>query len=104
MIRNVIVGSIFIYCHFIGFSQSTQMSESDVQVQSIFIEAIRNKLIDRHDLSVTQFKEIIEKQPDNHVAWYELAFALDKTKNMTKHSMRSPKHCPICPILPIIFS
>ena len=79
MIRNVIVGSIFIYCHFIGFSQSTQMSESDVQVQSIFIEAIRNKLIDRHDLSVTQFKEIIEKQPDNHVAWYELAFALDKT-------------------------
>ena len=56
------------------------MSESDVQVQSIFIEAIRNKLIDRHDLSVTQFKEIIEKQPDNHVAWYELAFALDKTK------------------------
>ena len=55
------------------------MSESDVQVQSIFIEAIRNKLIDRHDLSVTQFKEIIEKQPDNHVAWYELAFALDKT-------------------------
>ncbi|MEP7322674.1 MAG: hypothetical protein ABI761_12180 [Saprospiraceae bacterium] len=56
------------------------MSEEDVQIESIFIEAIRNKLIDRHDLSIPQFKEIVKKQPDNHVVWYELAYGLWKTK------------------------
>lgn len=61
-------------------SQTNPLTEADVQLESIFIEAIRNKLIDRHDLSIPQFREIIKKQPDNHVAWYELGLGLFKTK------------------------
>lgn len=64
----------------IGRSQTAQIAEADVQLESIFIEAVRNKLIDRHDLTIPQFREIIKKQPQNHVAWYELGFALFKTK------------------------
>ena len=52
-------------------AQDSLLTESSIQTQSIFIEAIRNKLIDRHDLSVPQFREIIKKEPKNHVVWYE---------------------------------
>ncbi|MEO5582785.1 MAG: hypothetical protein ABIR66_08840 [Saprospiraceae bacterium] len=64
----------------IVLSQHNQKSEEEVQIESTFIEAIRNKLIDRHDLSIPQFREIVKKQPDNHVVWYELAYGLWKTK------------------------
>ena len=63
-------------------AQDSLLTESSIQTQSIFIEAIRNKLIDRHDLSVPQFREIIKKEPKNHVVWYELGFGLYKSKQL----------------------
>lgn len=63
-------------------AQDSVLTESSIQTQSIFIEAIRNKLIDRHDLSVPQFREIIKKEPKNHVVWYELGFGLYKSKQL----------------------
>lgn len=62
--------------------QDSVLTESSIQTQSIFIEAIRNKLIDRHDLSIPQFREILKKEPKNHVVWYELGFGLYKSKQL----------------------
>lgn len=61
-------------------AQDTTFTESQIQTQSVFIEAIQNKLIDRHDLSIPQFREILKKEPNNHVVWYELGNGLYKTK------------------------
>jgi tetratricopeptide (TPR) repeat protein len=69
-------------CSFLVSGQNVQKSEQDVQTESVFIEAIRNKLIDRHDLSIPQFRELIKKQPENHVLWYELGYGLMKTKRI----------------------
>jgi tetratricopeptide (TPR) repeat protein len=71
---------LFLLSSTVVLSQNVQRSEEDVQTEATFIEAIRNKLIDRHDLSVPQFREILKKQPDNHVVWNELAYGLWKTK------------------------
>lgn len=73
---------LFIGSWLMAAGQNIQKSEQDVQTESVFIEAIRNKLIDRHDLSVPQFRELIKKQPENHVLWYELGYGLMKTKKV----------------------
>jgi tetratricopeptide (TPR) repeat protein len=67
-----------------GFAQTTQTSEADVQAESTFIEATRNKMIGRFDLAIDQYKEILKKQPENHVIWYELANAYVSTKKTTE--------------------
>ncbi|HNR09197.1 MAG TPA: tetratricopeptide repeat protein [Saprospiraceae bacterium] len=61
-------------------AQITQTTEEAVQTESIFIEALRNKMIGRYDLAIGQYLEILKKQPDNHVVHYELAAAYLNTK------------------------
>ncbi len=78
---------IFILLWFISvagfsFSQNEQVTEADIQTQSIFIEAIKSKLIERYDVAIPQFKEILKKEPANHVVWYELGFSLYKSKQI----------------------
>ena len=65
-------------------AQTTQKSEADVQAESTFIEATRNKMIGRFDLAIDQYKEILKKQPGNDVIWYELANAYLMTKKPTE--------------------
>lgn len=64
----------------LGRAQVTQTTEDAVQTESIFIEALRNKMIGRYDLAIGQYQEILKKQPDNHVVHYELAIAYLNTK------------------------
>lgn len=56
-----------------SFAQKQQTSESAVQAQSLFIDALSNKMIGRYDQCITQLKEIISKQADNHAAWNVIA-------------------------------
>lgn len=65
-------------------AQVVQTSEADVQAESTFIEATRNKMIGRYDLAIDQYQEILKKQPGNHVVLYELAFAYLNTKKITE--------------------
>jgi len=65
-------------------AQTSQTSEADVQAESTFIEAIRNKMIGRYDLAIDQYQEILKKQPGNHVVLYELANAYLNTKKTTE--------------------
>jgi len=67
-----------------SLAQTIQTSEADVQAESTFIEATRNKMIGRFDLAIDQYKEILKKQPGNHVIWYELAYAYLMTKKPTE--------------------
>lgn len=61
-------------------AQVSQTTEDAVQTESIFIEALRNKMIGRYDLAIGQYQEILKKQPGNHVVQYELAIAYLNTK------------------------
>lgn len=62
----------------------TQTSEADVQAESTFIEATRNKMIGRYDLAIDQYREILKTQPNNHVILYELANAYLNIKKLAE--------------------
>ena len=56
-----------------GFSQKQQIAESIVQTQSLFIDALSNKMIGRNEQAISQLKQVIDKEADNHVAWNVLS-------------------------------
>ncbi len=74
----MVVGS----CPFSAFSQNTfqgqarRVPEEEVNRQSSFIEAERERLLGHYDKAVQKYKQFIDKYGDEPAAWYGLARAL----------------------------
>ncbi|MBI1225803.1 MAG: tetratricopeptide repeat protein [Bacteroidetes bacterium] len=60
------------------------MSESESKVEATFIEGNLEKLLGNWDKAVTKFKEVLEKDPKNAAASYELARAYEALKDTDK--------------------
>jgi tetratricopeptide (TPR) repeat protein len=54
-----------------------RVSESQVMLQQIFIEANREKLLGNYDKAITRYNDVMKEDPRNHAAAYELARIYD---------------------------
>jgi len=54
-------------------AQVKQVSLKDVENQEIFIDAMRERLLGNYEKSIELFGQVLEKSPENSVAYYELA-------------------------------
>ena len=67
-----------------GAGDAVSMSESDTQIEETFIDGNREKLLGNWDKAVVKFKEVLEKDPKNDAASYELARVYEALKDTDK--------------------
>ena len=60
------------------------VSETSVQVQEIFIDGNREKLLGNWDKAAAKFREVLEKDSKNDAAAYELARVYESMKDLEK--------------------
>ncbi|MEM6723699.1 MAG: tetratricopeptide repeat protein [Bacteroidota bacterium] len=76
--------SLFLGLSVISFAQPGSVSEKDIQIQKVFIEASKEKLLGNYDDAIFLFNEVLHKDKNNHAARYELAqlyYAAKKTND-----------------------
>ena len=66
------------------FAQKGRITEKEVNLQKIYIEANKEKLLGNDEDAIILFSEVIRKQPDNDAAAYELAKLYTKTGDKDK--------------------
>lgn len=57
----------------IAIPLSAQMGQDELNLQKMFIDASREKLLGAYDEAATLYRQILEQDPDNHAAAYELS-------------------------------
>lgn len=67
---------VFTFSSFLAEAQQ-RYSESDVNLEKVFIEANREKLLENYDKAETLYKEVLKRDRNNHAAAYELARIYD---------------------------
>jgi len=60
----------------VASAQENRYSQSDVDLQGLFIEAGREKLLGNYEKAEEAYQKVIEQDSDNDAAWYELARVL----------------------------
>ena len=58
-------------------AQPGTVSEKEVEIQKIFIEASKEKILGRFEDAAALYKEVLKKDKENHAAAYELARVYD---------------------------
>jgi tetratricopeptide (TPR) repeat protein len=66
------------------FAQKDRITEKEINLQKIYIEANKEKLLGNDEDAIILFSEVIRKQPDNDAAAYELAKLYSKTSDKAK--------------------
>ncbi len=61
-----------------------ESSEPEVKTEEIFIDGNREKLLGNWEKAVVKFKEVLEKDPKNDAASYELARVYEALKDTDK--------------------
>ncbi len=61
----------------IAFAQTERISEKEVMVQKLFIEANKEKILGNYETSASLYREVLGKNPRNDAAAYELARVYD---------------------------
>ena len=61
------------------FGQIKQVSEKEVNLQKVYIEGMKEKILGNHDEAIVLFQEVIKLSPKNDAACYELAQIYQKT-------------------------
>ncbi len=64
--------------------QVLPMTESETQIEETFIDGNREKLLGNWEKAVVKFKEVLEKDPKNDAASYELARVYEALKDTDK--------------------
>lgn len=57
--------------------QAGRMTEKEVELQKIFIDASKEKLLGKYENAAVLFKEVLKRDENNHAAAYELARIYD---------------------------
>lgn len=65
-------------------AQPGSTSEATVQLQEIFLDGIREKLLGNYDKAAAKFEELLQKDTENDAAAYELARVYDALKQPEK--------------------
>lgn len=66
------------------FAQKGRITEKEINLQKIYIEANKEKLLGNNEDAIILFSEVIRKQPGNDAAAYELAKLYAKTGDKDK--------------------
>ncbi|MGB0862668.1 MAG: tetratricopeptide repeat protein [Saprospiraceae bacterium] len=66
------------------FGQIKQVSEKEVNLQKVYIEGMKEKLLGNHDEAIVLFQEVLKASPKNDAAAYELAQIYQKTGAILK--------------------
>ena len=72
---------ILLNCFFLSNGFAQQISEDEVNLQKIFIEASREKILGNYENAASLFKQVLKKDKKNHTAAYELARIYDVQKD-----------------------
>ncbi len=65
-------------------AQVKQVTLKDVENQGVFIDAMRERLLGNYEKSIELFGKVLEKAPNNSVAYYELALIQVSLKDFEK--------------------
>jgi tetratricopeptide (TPR) repeat protein len=65
-------------------AQRTTLSEEEIKVQELFLDAMREKLLENWGKAAEKFREVLEKDKDNHAASFELAIVCEALKDSDK--------------------
>ena len=68
-----------------------QVNEEEVNIQKVFIDANRERLLGNYDNAIALLKEILKKDPKNAAAAFELARAYEATEEDEK-AIKSAKN------------
>ena len=75
---------LFLTCLLAGFRGAAQIEEAESRMQEIFIDASREKLLGNYDKAINLFQEVLQKDPQNDAAAFEIArvyFAQNKDED-----------------------
>ncbi len=83
----------------INFGQKpiTRISEAEVNIQKVYIEANKEKLLGNHEDAIVLFGEVLRKQPNNDAAAFELARLYQKTGDKLKAKANGKKSVTLQP-------
>lgn len=97
--RSLFMVLFFSSLSFSSFAQKTQVriSETEVNIQKIYIEANKEKLLGNDQDAIILFSEVIRKQPNNDAAAYELGKLYTKTGNKEKALSYAKKSMELAP-------
>lgn len=73
-----------------SFSQDARLTEEDVNIQKVFIEASREKILGNYENAAYLYKEVLKRDNQNHAAAYELSRIYD-TLNKDSKALSSIK-------------
>jgi tetratricopeptide (TPR) repeat protein len=80
--KNIMKSYITLFFCTIAFTllgQIKQVSEEEVNLQKVYIEGMKEKILGNHDEAIVLFQEVIKLSPKNDAASYELAQIYQKT-------------------------
>ena len=65
-------------------AQQTTLSEEEIKVQELFLDAMREKLLENWEKAAAKFREVLEKDKENATASFELAKVCEALKDNEK--------------------
>lgn len=84
MLLKSIFSGLFLVITVCSWAQPGSTTESDVELEGVFIEANREKLLGNWDNAIAKFEEVLEKDKDNAAAAYEMARVYEAKKDLEK--------------------
>ena len=81
MLKYLFSSILLFSCLFVK-AQPGSMTESDTELQAVFIEGNREKLLGNWDKAIEKFEAVLEKDRDNAAAAYEMARVYEAKKDL----------------------
>ncbi len=73
---------LFLISSLAMYAQPGSMTEADTELEAIFIEGNKEKLLGNWDKAIAKFEEVLEKDRDNAAAAYEMARVYEAKKDL----------------------
>lgn len=83
-IRRVLWLAFIVQTSFVWSQPTGQMTEAEVNLQKVYIEANKEKLLGNDDDAIVLFSEVLSKQPNNAAANFEVARLFQKKGELRK--------------------
>ena len=77
-----LLSSLFLISSLVLYAQPGSVTEADTELEAIFIEGNKEKLLGNWDKALAKFEEVLEKDRDNAPSAYEMARVYEAKKDL----------------------
>ena len=84
MQKILILLSISLWITAVSYAQKPSISETDIQEEALFIQAMQEKILGNTEKAIALFERIVKEQKDNDVAYFQLSQLYSDQENEEK--------------------